>query len=123
MVSYWYHLAGANRLDDVALTYVLGIDGGGTGCRAALADETGAVLGHGASGPANIMTDFVGALGNILEAARKAAKAAGLSSEALGGIDAVLGLAGSNVGNTKARLLERLPFRRSLVESDGLIAL
>lgn len=123
LVSYWYHAAGANRSDDLAVSFVLGIDGGGTGCRAALADETGAVLGHGASGPANIMTDFAGAFDNILEAARLAAEAAGLSSDAFGGIDAVLGLAGSNVGDTKAMLLQRLPFRRSLVESDGLIAL
>ena len=30
----------------------LGIDGGGTGCRAVVADATGRVLGTGAAGPA-----------------------------------------------------------------------
>ena len=36
--------------------YVVGIDGGGTRCRALLQDIDGNTLGEGAAGPANIMT-------------------------------------------------------------------
>ena len=37
--------------------YVIGIDGGGTSCRAALADRNGTLLGRGKSGASNILTD------------------------------------------------------------------
>ena len=102
---------------------VLGIDGGGTSCRAALATASGTVLGRGKSGPANIMTDLHGARQNIVEAARLAFVDAGRDAELIPQTDAVLGLAGTNVGGYKQQLLDILPFRRSLVESDAVIAL
>lgn len=102
---------------------VLGIDGGGTSCRAALATASGTVLGRGKSGPANIMTDLHGARQNIVEAARLAFVDAGRDAELIAHTDAVLGLAGTNVGGYKQQLLDVLPFRRSLVESDAVIAL
>ena len=40
---------------------VLGIDGGGTSCRAALATTDGRILGRAKVGPANIRTDLNGA--------------------------------------------------------------
>ena len=102
---------------------VLGIDGGGTSCRAALATASGEVLGRGRSGPANIMTDLQAARHNIVEAARLAFVDAGHDAAFIPQADAVLGLAGTNVGGYKQQLLDILPFRRSLVESDALIAL
>ncbi|MEP9372254.1 N-acetylglucosamine kinase [Mesorhizobium sp. KR1-2] len=102
---------------------VLGIDGGGTSCRAALATASGTVLGRGKSGPANIMTDLHSARQNIVEAARLAFVEAGRDAEFIPQTDAVLGLAGTNVGGYKQQLLDILPFRRSLVESDAVIAL
>ncbi|MEP9397797.1 BadF/BadG/BcrA/BcrD ATPase family protein [Mesorhizobium sp. KR2-14] len=102
---------------------VLGIDGGGTSCRAALATASGTLLGRGKSGPANIMTDLHGARQNIVEAARLAFVDAGRDAELIAQTDAVLGLAGTNVGGYKQQLLDILPFRRSLVESDAVIAL
>ncbi|MBX8828293.1 N-acetylglucosamine kinase, partial [Ochrobactrum sp. SFR4] len=48
--------------------YILGIDGGGTGCRAAIADTSGKVLGTGQAGPADIMTDMDTSVVNILAA-------------------------------------------------------
>lgn len=101
---------------------VIGIDGGGTSCRAALATADGEVIGTAKSGPANIMTDLAGARANIVDAAQTAFRDAGLEP-ALDRTDAVLGLAGTNVGGYRQNLLEILPFRRSLVESDALIAL
>jgi glucosamine kinase len=102
---------------------VLGIDGGGTSCRAAVATAAGEVLGRGKSGAANIMTDLHGARANIVEAARLAFVDAGRDPALIPSVSAVLGLAGTNVGGFKQQLLDILPFRESLVESDALIAL
>jgi glucosamine kinase len=105
------------------VTYLLGIDGGGTGCRAALTDLSGQVLGTGKSGSANIMTDMNTARLNILDATAAALIAAQIDQSALTCISAVLGLAGANVGSNGAQLQAMLPFKNSLVYSDGVIAL
>lgn len=102
---------------------VLGIDGGGTSCRAAVGTATGEILGRGKSGPANIRTDLTGARSNIVEAARKAFAEAGADPSLIAETPAVLGLAGSNVGTYQQQLQAILPFRRNIVESDALIAL
>ncbi|MEJ6785704.1 N-acetylglucosamine kinase [Aminobacter sp. Piv2-1] len=102
---------------------VLGIDGGGTGCRAAVATQAGDVLGRGKGGPANIRTDLEGSRDNIVEAARLAFADAGLDPSLFASTDAVLGLAGANVGDYKQRLEAILPFRNSDVENDSLISL
>lgn len=102
---------------------VLGIDGGGTSCRAALADLDGEILGRAKSGPANIRTDLTGARANIVEAARLAFIDAGRDPALIPETPALLGLAGSNVGTYRQQLEAILPFRRSAVESDALIAL
>ncbi|MDT8857922.1 BadF/BadG/BcrA/BcrD ATPase family protein [Paracoccaceae bacterium Fryx2] len=98
----------------------LGIDGGGTGCRAAVANVSGRVLGVGSGGPANIASDPDGARDSILIAATEAADAAGVG---LADLRAVLGLAGANVPGFAARLAAALPFASARVESDATIAL
>ena len=103
--------------------YLIGIDGGGTSCRAAVADRNGRILGRGRSGYANIMTAPDAALANIAKAARAAFADAGLSEDLAGTADAFLGLAGNNAENTVSYIVPRLPFAHSIIESDGLIAL
>nr|WP_245581805.1 N-acetylglucosamine kinase [Phyllobacterium phragmitis] len=105
------------------MEYLLGIDGGGTGCRAALADRAGRIIGRGKSGSANIMTDIETARANILSATGQALQEAGLDISATSAISAVLGLAGANVNNNGARLEKLLPFARAAVKSDAAIAL
>jgi glucosamine kinase len=100
----------------------LGIDGGGSGCRAALALASGRVVGRGEAASANIWSDPDGALGNILAAARAALDAAGEAGRE-DRVHAVLGLAGANVPAAVAGLAGRLPFARARIESDALIAL
>lgn len=105
------------------MSLVLGIDGGGTSCRAALALASGEIVGRATSGAANIRTDLTGARQHIVEAAHLAFVDAGRDPALIPQTPAVLGLAGANVG-TYARQLEAiLPFSRSLVETDALIAL
>lgn len=105
------------------MDFILGIDGGGTSCRAALATPEGRILSRVSSGPANIRTDLPGALENITKAARQAFLAAGADAALLSRTPAVLGLAGSNVGTYKQRLEAMLPFADNVVETDALIAL
>lgn len=103
--------------------YLIGIDGGGTSCRAAVADATGRILGVAKSGSANIMTAPDTALANIAKASRAAFSNAGLDPELISSASAFLGLAGNNAAETVAYVEPRLPFARSIIESDGLVAL
>lgn len=102
---------------------VIGIDGGGTSCRAALAGADGRILGRAKSGAANIRTDLTGARESIAEAARLACVDAGVDPAVISSTPALLGLAGSNVGTYRRQLEAILPFSRNVVTSDSLIAL
>ncbi|MET2829948.1 N-acetylglucosamine kinase [Mesorhizobium shangrilense] len=105
------------------MNFVLGIDGGGTSCRAALATADGTVVGRAKSGAANIRTDLTGARTNIVEAARQAFIAAGQDPDLIPQTPAILGLAGANVGTYRQQLEAILPFSISRVETDAEIAL
>lgn len=102
------------------MAYFLGIDGGGTGCRAAIADAGGRILGQGAAGPANISIETEGACANILAATRAALQDAGAGH--LDELTAVLGLAGANVTASAQALLAMLPFRRARIVTDAVTA-
>ncbi len=100
----------------------LGVDGGGSGCRAAVCDAAGRVLGRGAAGPANIWTAFAAARDNVLAASDAALAEAGVPGRA-GDLHAVLGLAGANVASAAERLRGGLPFARVRIESDVVTAI
>ncbi|KQY40448.1 N-acetylglucosamine kinase [Rhizobium sp. Root483D2] len=103
--------------------YILGIDGGGTSCRAAVAGADGRILGRGKSGAANILTDPDNALAHIVGAATAAFEDAHIAPGEVGSACALVGVAGSNVGDAVHYVTERLPFAKADIESDGLIAL
>lgn len=97
------------------MRWTLGLDGGGTGCRAVLADRSGAVLGRSEGGPANIMSDREGALHNIMTAVQGA-----LGGRPPGEVAAVLGLAGANISGAREWLAPMLPFGRARVVHDAV---
>jgi len=105
------------------VNFVLGIDGGGTSCRAALATADGRMLARARSGAANIRTDLTGARASIVEAARLAFVEAGEDPALMAETPCLLGLAGANVGTYRRQLEAILPFSRSVVETDSAIAL
>ena len=72
------------------MDFVLGIDGGGTSCRAALATADGRILSRAKSGAANIRTDLTGARASIVEAARLAFIEAGQDPELIPATPALL---------------------------------
>jgi glucosamine kinase len=98
----------------------LGIDGGGSRCRARIRRADGAVLAEALGGPSNIYQDFPGAVGTILATAKEAAGMAGLKTTAL---HAGLGLAGivTSVGKEKIKDA-RLPFASVTVDNDAYAA-
>lgn len=120
MVLFWYRCSGGFEM-----TLFLGIDGGGTGCRAAVADAAGRVMGEGRAGPANIASDPEGARRNILAATHEAlAAAVGTASAGaeVSRLAAGLGLAGANAAGAAGRLKLALPFARTRVETDAIAA-
>ncbi|MGB8813254.1 MAG: BadF/BadG/BcrA/BcrD ATPase family protein [Paracoccaceae bacterium] len=102
----------------------LGIDGGGTRCRAAVSDASGCVLGTGSAGPANIATDIENARVNILDATMQALQGVvgPSAADVLPHLHAALGLAGANVPTCAARLSTTLPFASIQIKSDAVIA-
>ena len=105
------------------MDHLIAIDGGGTGCRALIATMEGVVLGRGAGGSANLMTDPEGTCASILEAVDAACADAGLSPDAMRQSGAFLGLAGANVSRNADRLKAMLPFRDCIVVTDSVIAM
>jgi len=104
------------------MTLYLGIDGGGTGCRAAVADASGRILGEGRAGPANIASDVMSARDNILAATREALTLATGSDAELPQLTAGLGLAGANAAGAAGALRAALPFARVRIETDAIAA-
>ena len=67
----------------MADTLFIGIDGGGTQCRARIRDGAGRLLGEGTGGPANLRLGPQVAMGSIVAAAKAAATAGGLNDSDL----------------------------------------
>lgn len=114
LVLFWYYFGRGNQMQ-----LFLGIDGGGTGCRAVVADAQGHILGRAEAGPANIASDFAGSVQNILAAADAAVAQAGTASVVAAG----LGLAGANAAGAAQRLRAALPFARMAIETDAVTAI
>jgi len=105
-------------------TLLLGVDGGGSRCRARLETAEGAVLGEGLSGPATMRLGLEAATHSIMDATRQALAAAKLDEDALARIHAGIGLAGTGQpGARQALEAWRHPFARAWFEGDGYLAL
>ncbi len=98
----------------------LGIDGGGSGCRARIRDHSGAILGEAVGGAANIYQNFDAALAMIVATARDAAEKAG---QDIGNLHAGMGLAGivTSVGAEKIKAAG-LPFASVIADNDAYAA-
>ena len=100
--------------------FFLGIDGGGSRCRARIRNVEGALLAEAIGGPANVYQDFDRAVSTILETAKEAA---GKCNIAMNAIHAGLGLAGLITSVDGERLLAlRLPFASVVTDNDAAAA-
>ncbi|PVE26148.1 N-acetylglucosamine kinase [Microvirga sp. KLBC 81] len=98
----------------------LGIDSGGTKCRARLRDADGALLGEGTGGPSNIRLDPDLVWNSILTACREALAKAGLQEGDLKTIHAGMGAAGAGQATAVERLLSRPnPFASFAIDTDA----
>jgi glucosamine kinase len=107
----------------VAAEYFLGIDGGGTNCRARVRDAEGRLIGEATGGPSNIATDPVDAIANIAKVSEAAFANGGLPASRLSECSACFGLAGANMAGATQRVeAHAWPFQRLRIEHDGIIA-
>jgi glucosamine kinase len=97
----------------------LGVDGGGTQCRARLCDRSGIVLGEGVAGPANVRLGLDDSFRSVLEATGQCLADAKLSIDSQP-IVACLALAGATepVELEAARKYNN-PFRQMIVTTDA----
>jgi glucosamine kinase len=101
----------------------IGVDGGGTGCRARIEDADGRLLGTGIAGPAAVRLGIDRSIAALESACRAAAAEAGLTTEALAGMDAGVGLAGIGRKGALEELMTRPhPFRSVVYVNDATIA-
>jgi glucosamine kinase len=100
--------------------YFLGIDGGGSRCRARIRDAKGQVLGEAIGGASNIYQNFDSAISTIASAASDAARKAAIALES---VHAGLGLAGliTAVGTEKIAKAG-LPFASTVSDNDAYVA-
>src|ERR1700760_2044593 len=104
-------------------TTYLGIDGGGTRCRARIEDENSRVLGEANSGPATTRIGIEKAWRSIMEATEAAAARARLTPEDFAQMHAGIGLAGLRRRGAEAALKKIAhPFASVIFISDGLAA-
>jgi len=104
-------------------TTYLGIDGGGSRCRARIEDENGRLLGEASSGPATTRIGVDKAWRSIIEATEAAAAQAGLAREDFAQMRAGIGLAGlGRRGAEEALKKIAHPFASVTFISDGMAA-
>lgn len=102
---------------------LVGVDGGGTRCRARARLADGTPVGECITGTANILAGIEEARDNIIAAAEGALTAGGLSKADLGRCHVGMGLAAANIPDLAERFLASgFPFARIALEMDAWIA-
>jgi glucosamine kinase len=98
----------------------LGIDGGGSKCRARIRNASGTLLAEAVGGSANVYQNFENSMTTIAAVALEAAEKAGLRTTAL---HAGLGLAGLVTSVATERVMQAgLPFASTTVDNDAYAA-
>ncbi len=98
--------------------FLVGIDGGGSACRAAVADRDGRVLGAATGPAANPTTDFDAAVASLAATLDAALWQAGLDRQALRSARGHAGLAGVIDDAVAGRVRAALPVARLRVTDD-----
>tara|TARA_R110002049_G_scaffold23545_3_gene83390 strand:- start:115377 stop:116267 length:891 start_codon:yes stop_codon:yes gene_type:complete len=104
-------------------TLVIGVDGGGTGCRITLGTQAAGILAEASGGRANARTDLADTVRNITTAIEAAAQKAGKPVSALHSAQVHLGLAGIVTPADAAALSAALPYQNCTVTDDRATAI
>ncbi len=103
--------------------YFLGVDGGGTQCRARLETDEGVVLGEGRSDTANVTAGVENSYRAIMASVDIAVRNAGLDESIYADCFAGCGIAGANLKDHQTALAAMpFPFRNTSIESDAYTA-
>jgi glucosamine kinase len=99
---------------------LLGVDGGGTRCRARLSSDHGIVLADAVSGPANLRLGLERSFAAVIDAATQCLRDAALSEEDMSRVVACLAMAGASEPDYAAAAEGREhPFRRIIMTTDA----
>jgi glucosamine kinase len=99
---------------------LLGVDGGGTRCRARLSSDHGNVLADAVSGPANLRLGLERSFAAVIDAATQCLRDAALSEEDMSRVVACLAMAGASEPDYAAAAEGREhPFRRIVMTTDA----
>lgn len=102
---------------------LLGVDGGGTRCRARLCAADGTILGEAETGPANIRLGLEQSLNAVVQAVRQCLLQARLQPKDLSRITACLALAGaSEPSDLAAAQAQKYPFGQVTITTDARAA-
>lgn len=96
--------------------FLIGVDGGGSRCRFALATAAGRVIARHEEGAANIASDFAAAAATIAQGLQAVRAAAGLGGPVR--LVVHMGLAGANLPGAADRLQRQLGLAELTVEDD-----
>jgi len=114
---------GQSKMNGPADVLLLGIDGGGSGCRARLCTISGRTLSEGSAGAANIRLGVEQSFASVHEATVQCMTAAGLSTRDFDRIVACLALAGaSEPSQLEAARQHEHPYRRAVFVTDAQAA-
>ncbi|WP_448565644.1 N-acetylglucosamine kinase [Thalassotalea ganghwensis] len=103
--------------------YFIGIDGGGSKCKAIIVDANNNVLGSGISGPANPLHGYQQAIDSITESAELALADANIAQLSLDQVIAGVGLAGVNLPVLFDKIANwQHPFKEMFLATDLLVA-
>mgnify|MGYP000167335830 CR=1 FL=1 len=107
----------------MVLPLFIGVDAGGTNCRARLVDARGSVLGSGTSGQANARAGADKVYDAIMTCCMEAVGMAGLTKAEVSRVQAGFGIAGISRPGVKEELNAKpFPFGRVVIDSDAAIA-
>ncbi|MEP2029836.1 MAG: BadF/BadG/BcrA/BcrD ATPase family protein [Paracoccaceae bacterium] len=102
--------------------FLIGVDGGGTGCRAALARGNGQILAQVEGGRANVATDFDLAVKNVAEVIANVAGKGGIGQSNSKAVSIHVGLAGVISKAVSRKVAEALPYALITVTDDRVVA-
>lgn len=105
------------------MDYYLGIDAGGSRCKARLANANGDIIGGAETGPANARIGLDKLRAALVDVAEKALADAGLEKAAMSRVSAGLGIAGiSRPGMRERAEAMDLPFAARKIDADAAVA-
>lgn len=111
------------KSSDIDNELFLGIDGGGSKCKAIVMNKDNQILGTGIAGPGNPLHGFEQATNSITESAKLALEDAGLAHIELNELIAGVGLAGVNLPVLFDKMQSwQHPFKHMYLATDLLIA-